>query len=133
MIYVSFQITEDLKVSYVYHLNKKNKFFLERIKPYPIPVREFPNADAICDIIKIDVEQFKTASKSHNINAFIDINMDFHDTTLMFEDLFLYYNVDSATFSKIKGNLDEIHAIIKSAKEAATRLYFKKEPDNLEE
>lgn len=131
MIYVSFEITKDIKVSYVYHLNKKNKFFLERIKPYPIPVREFESADAICDIIQIDVDQFRDAARSHNINDFIEINTTFHNTTLIFEDLFLYYNVDAATFSKIKENLCNIHTIIKQAKESSKRIYFKKDPDNL--
>lgn len=133
MIYVAFEISDDLKVSYVYHLNKKNRFFLERTRPYPIPVREFDTADAICDIIKIDVEQFKKASKSHKIKDFIDINSDFHATTLMFEDLFLYYNVDSDTVDCIKRNLESIHELIKGAKESANRVYFKKDPDNLSE
>jgi hypothetical protein len=133
MVYVAFVITENLKVSYVYHLNKKNRFFLERTRPYPMPVREFETADAICDIIKIDVEQFRNAAKSHNIKDFIGINTDFHATTLMFEDLFLYYNVDAKTFLGIKEHLAQIHSLIKDGKESSSRVYFKKEPDNLGE
>nr|HPJ24259.1 hypothetical protein [Bacillota bacterium] len=52
MVYVSFDITEDVKVSYVYNINKKNKYFLERIRPYPLPVRVFDSAEDICNIIK---------------------------------------------------------------------------------
>ena len=132
MVYVTFDLSEDIKVAYVYNLNRKNKFFLERIKPYPMPVREFDTPDAICEIIKIDVEQFKTASKSHNIRQFIDINMEFHNMLLTFEDLFLYYNVKSETFKDIKGHLDAIHNTILNAKESVDRVYFKKDPDNLD-
>jgi len=132
MVYVGFEVAKDLKVSYLYHLNKKNKFFLERIRPYPVPVREFDSPDAICDIIKIDVEQFKIAHHSHNIKSFVDINIDFHDTTLKFEDLFLYYNVEEDTFTKIKDHLNEIHNLIRDAKRSASRVFFEKEPENLE-
>ncbi|MGE0003535.1 MAG: hypothetical protein AB7S88_03640, partial [Candidatus Izemoplasmatales bacterium] len=65
MVYVSFDITPEIKVSYVYNINKKNRYYLERIKPYPIAVKEFETADDICNIIKIDVEQFKNAVCSH--------------------------------------------------------------------
>jgi hypothetical protein len=132
MVYVTFDISEDIQVAYVYNLNRKNKFFLERIKPYPMPVRSFDTPDAICEIIKIDVEQFKTACKSHNIRQFIDINMEFHNMLLTFEDLFLYYNVKSNTFKDIKNHLDAIHQTILDAKESIDRVYFKKDPDNLD-
>ncbi len=133
LFYVEFQVSEQLEVAYVYHLNKHNKFFLERTKPYPIPVREFDSADAICDIIKIDVEQFKNAANSHHLEKFIDINSEFHNMILTFEDLFLYYNVDHATFERIQQDIDDIHKRINDAKESASRVYFGKEPDYLED
>ncbi|MBN2877991.1 MAG: hypothetical protein JXL85_10125 [Bacilli bacterium] len=133
LVYVQFDINEFVQVAYVYHLNKHNKFFLERTKPYPIPVREFDNADAICDIIKIDVEQFKNAAQSHNIREFIGINTEFHKMILTFEDLFLYYNVDHATVERIQKDIDDIHNRIKDAKESASRVYFGKEPDYLDD
>ena len=132
MVYVTFDIEQNIQLAYVYNLNRKNKFFLERIKPYPMPVREFNTPDAICEIIKIDVEQFRNAIKSHQIRKFIDINLEFHKLLLTFEDLFLYYNIKTETFAEIKGHLDAIHKTIHSAKESDDRVYFKKEPDNLD-
>lgn len=131
LVYVSFDITEDIKVSYVYNINKKNKYFLERIKPYPISVKEFETAEDICNIIKIDVEQFRNAVKSHNIYEFIKINCNLHNTILTFEDLFLYYNIDSHTFDEIKDHVSGINDIIQNAKKTSKRVYFGKEPDNL--
>jgi len=75
MVYVSFDINDEIKVSYVYNINKKNRYFLERIRPYPISVKEFETAEDICNIIKIDVEQFRNAVKSHNIHDFIVLIM----------------------------------------------------------
>ncbi len=132
MVYVTFDISKDIQLAYVYNLNRKNKFFLERIKPYPMPVKAFNTPDAICEIIKIDVEQFKNAMKSHHICKFIDLNLEFHKMLLTFEDLFLYYNVKAETFEEIKDHLDAIRKTIYDAKESIDRVYFKKNPDNLE-
>ncbi len=133
MVYVSFDITEDFTVSYVYNINRHNKYFLERIEPYPIDLEEFDSTDDIVNIIKIDVEQFKTAVKSHNIKDFVKINQDFHNTILAFEDLFLYYNLPTKYVSKIKGNIEAINDIIKKASHESKRVYFGKEPGHLEE
>ncbi|MDD3478722.1 MAG: hypothetical protein PHP32_07585 [Candidatus Izemoplasmatales bacterium] len=131
MVYVSFEITPEIKVSYVYNINKKNRYYLERIKPYPIAVKEFESADDICNIIKIDVEQFKNAVCSHNIQDFIQINADLHDTILQFEDLFLYYNVDHDSVDEIKNLLAEMRKTIKKALAKDERVYFGKEPEHL--
>lgn len=133
LVYVAFDITNEVKVSYVYNINKKNRYFLERIKPYPIAVKEFNTAEDIINIIKIDVEQFKNAAKSHNIQDFIQTNYDFHNVILTFEDLFLYYNVDRETFTDIKQHINEIYQTINKAKIKSPRVYFGKNPDHLSE
>jgi len=131
MIYVVFKFNQDIEVEYVYNINKKNKYFLERIKPYPIPIKEFDTADDIVAIIAIDIDQFKNAVKSHKICDFININKNFHKTMMSFEDLFLYYNVPTKYVSKIKENIKEIDAIIKEATTESVRVFFDKEPENL--
>ncbi len=133
MVYVSFDINEDIKVSYVYNINKKNKYFLERIKPYPLPVREFESAEDICNVIRIDIEQFKNAAHSKNIYEFIKTNKDFHKILLQFEDLFLYYNIEPETFTQLKADIDDVFKTIKTAKDKASRVFFEKDPDNLDE
>jgi len=133
MVYVSFDITEDFTVSYVYNINKHNKYFLERIKPYPIDLKEFDSTDDVVNIIKIDVEQFRTAVKSHKIHDFIKINRDFHDIILSFEDLFLYYNIGEQCVEKLLVNVKEIKQTIKDARIPSTRVYFGKEPEHLDD
>jgi len=131
MVYVSFDITEDVTVSYVYNINKKNKYFLERIRPYPLPVKTYDSAEDICNIIKIDIDQFKQAAHSHNIQEFIKTNKAFHDIILKFKDLFLYYNISPEVFVQLKKDIDDIQQTIDKATGTATRVYFGKEPDNL--
>lgn len=52
MCYVKFTPGE-IKLSYVYNINKKGNYFLERIMPYPVPIREFDDESDVIRIIKI--------------------------------------------------------------------------------
>ncbi len=130
MCFVKFDVG-GLKVSYAYNINKKGKYFLERIQPYPLPVKEFEREEALVDIIEVDLEQFKNAVKSHNIDCFIEISRKLHSLLNKFEDLFLYYNVPEEENKIISAKLDEVESEIEKTKQAAERLYYKKEPDNL--
>ena len=44
--YVRFHIGE-FKLSYVYNINRSNRYFLERLKPYPLPLKEYENEDDV--------------------------------------------------------------------------------------
>lgn len=130
MCYVSFDIS-GFRLEYVYNINDKGNYFLERIKPYPLPLREFDGREAMVDIIEIDVEQFRNVIKSHNINEFIEISRMMNLTIRKFEDLFLYFNVPKETTESISQKLTDIQFEIDKAARTANRLYFKKEPEHL--
>ena len=131
LIYVKFVLSNDVEVAYVYNINKHNKYFLERLKPYKLPIREFDSAADVIEIIKIDVEQFKNACNSHKIKSFISINKDLHHTIKSFEDLFLYYNIPTDCVSKLENSLKDIKEAIKKASTESNRIFFDKEPENL--
>jgi hypothetical protein len=130
MCYVKFMV-ESIPVEYVYSINKKNKYFLERIKPYPLPQRAFENEGDIVAIIEIDIKQFKNAVKSKNIDNFVRINKELNYTAKKFEDLFLYYNVPSFETEKIMKKIEEINEIIINTKKTSERVFFDKEPEYL--
>lgn len=130
MCYVKFEL-ENLELVYVYNINKKGKYFLERMKPYPLPIKEYNCESDVIDIIKIDLEQFKNASNSKNIDEFININSELNKTIKQFEDLFLYYNVPKFEADIILDKILEIQEQIKETKNTSDRLYFKKNPDNI--
>lgn len=130
LCYVDFDIS-GFKLQYVYNVNKKGNYFLERIKPYPLALKEFETEQDIVDIIGIDVDQFKNAIKSHNASTFIDIARQLNFTLKKFEDLFLYYNVSAENVAETLTKLNELSTEIDRMKEQSERIYFKKEPDNL--
>lgn len=129
-VYVQFEL-DGLQLEYVYNLNSKGKYFLERIKPYPLPLNLCEAETDIVDIIEIDVEQFSKAVKSHNIDSFIEINLKLNELLKKFEDLFLYYNVPSEEFAIIHSKLEEVRKEIEYTKNNSKRLYYRKDPNNL--
>jgi len=130
LCYISFDLS-GFKVSYVYNVNKKNRYFLERIKPYPLPLREFDSEDDVIEIIDIDLSQFKNAIKSHNIEEFINIARKLDSVFHKFEDLFLYYNLPEAEVKRLSDEILEFDRDIDRIKETSERICFDKEPEYL--
>ena len=130
LCYISFDLS-GFKVSYVYNVNKKNRYFLERIKPYPLPLREFDSEDDVIEIIDIDLSQFKNAIKSHNIEEFINIARKLDNVFHKFEDLFLYYNLPEAEVKRLSDEILEFDRDIDRIKETSERICFDKEPEYL--
>lgn len=130
LCYVKFKIN-DIEVAYVYNINKKNEYFLERIKPYPLPLKAFKTEENVVDTIKIDIEQFKNLTNSSNINEFIAFLKEMKLAVNKFEDLILYYNVCQDDIKAFKTLLESLNKKIDITKEDSERLYFKKNPDYL--
>jgi hypothetical protein len=131
MVYVKFSLENNLEVAYIYHINKNNKYFLERIKPYPLPIREFDTPNDVIDMIKLDHEQFKNAVHSSNIYSFIQLNKDLHKTMMSLEDLFLYYNVSNQLLKDTQEKIKQIEESILDAAVEEKRIFFDKDPENL--
>jgi len=130
LCYIRFDVS-GFKIEYVYNVNTKGKYFLERIKPYPLAMKEFDREEDVIQIIEIDLSQFKSAIKSHNINSFIDISRKLNKTLKKFEDLFLYYNVPTEEVDSLMSNLNQFDSNIEEIKSKSKRLFFEKDPDNL--
>jgi len=147
MIYVEFKLENDLEIAYVYHINKKGKYFLERIKPYPLPEKELETPEDVIELIRIDHDQFANVVKSHlrhiqqkcddtdapssNLQAFIDVNQRLHQTMKKLEDLFLYFHLPRGAISPIEEDIDNIEQKITNLVKKCERIWFEKDPDNL--
>lgn len=132
MSLVKFNI-EGTNITYIYHLNEDNSFFLERIKPYAMPVGDYQSEEEVVDVIKVDTEQFRNAMRSHNFSKFIEIDYNIAKMVRLFEDLYLYYNIKKEDLEILDNEIHLLLDIIKKIKAGSERVYFKKEPDVLSE
>lgn len=130
LCYVDFDIS-GFTLQYVYNINKKGNYFLERIKPYPLPLKEFESENDVVEIISIDLEQFKNAIRSHHSSEFVDTGRAINAVLKKFEDLYLYYNISSEHLGELTTHLKDLENIISKVKDESERLYFKKDPDHL--
>lgn len=130
MCYVRFKL-DSMDVDYVYNINRNGRYFLERINPYPLPIREYENESDIIKVIAIDIRQFMNAINSKNFDTFTSINKELHMTIKAFEDLFLYYNVPSMKAEAIMEKIKEIQKEIDVTQRDSERIFFDKDPDYL--
>lgn len=133
MFYVKFVLNDNIKLSYIYHLNPDNTYFLERIKPYSMAIGEYDNEEDIVDTIRVDLEQFKNAMNSKNFVNFIEIDNKIAKLVRIFEDLYLYYNIESEDLDKLKDGVYNVLEIIKDIQSHSERVYYKKDPDILKD
>lgn len=131
MCYVKFE-EAGIQIEYAYSVNTTGKYYLERIKPYPLPLREFTHEAKLIEIIEIDMDQFRNAIRTLNsIGPFVDTSKAFHRIFQRFEDLYLYYDVPEEILTEVHGKLEEIDGLIKATAKSAKRIYHRKEPDTL--
>ena len=133
MFYVKFILNDNVKLSYIYHLNPDNTYFLERIKPYSMAIGEYDNEEDIVDTIRVDLEQFKNAMNSKNFVSFIEIDNKISKLVRIFEDLYLYYNIESSDLDTLEDGVYKVLEIIKDIQSRSERVYYKKDPDILKD
>lgn len=115
LYFVTFDIS-DCEVSYTYNINAKNKYFLQRIKPYPIPEGIFSNEGQVVEFIKRDLIKFENAHHSHNFSKFVEVTQMIQTTTKEMETFFLNYNVDKECLDQLLEDLEMIQRTIRNAK-----------------
>ena len=122
LYFMTFKLSDDVEISYSYNINTKNKYFLQRIKPYPIPQGVFSDEYEIVSFIKKDLQKFSTAMNSSNFNLFLDIARKVNNITSMAEHLFLNYNVNVNQLLRINTELDDILKEIEFAKNTSKEI-----------
>lgn len=132
MFYVIFTLG-DYEITYMYHLEPDNTFSLERLKPYFVNIGKYDKEENIVNAIKIDIEQFKNAMKSKNFENFIEIDDHLSQLVRIFEDLYLYYNVEEKEIKELNAGVNALLKLIKDITSRCDRVYFKKDPDVLKE
>ena len=122
LYFIEFDIEKDLKVTYTYNINSKNKFYLQRIKPYPIPEGVFEKEHEIVKFIESDIKKFRNAKNSKNFQLFLRITKDVNAIYADMERLFLNYNVDKVDLVKLKKEFNDIEEFFISTREKSNKI-----------
>ena len=125
MYQVEFKLTDELTVSYVYNITHKAKYYLQRIKPYPISRMKFADAREIVAYITRDVRKFANAANSSNFNNFITVTSKVASLTDRIEELFLNYNVDGEDLLRFDKELEDLFDTADSIRRNARELELK--------
>lgn len=126
--FIKFMI-DGIEVSYAYNINKKDKYYLQRIKPYHMSAGVFDNVTDVVDSIKTDVEQFKNAVKSGNFEDFLKLNSNIIEAARNFENLFLNYNVDKKYIEEFMNDINTFKMKVSKCVEESERVFFTKAPE----
>lgn len=121
LYFITFKLG-DTEISYTYNINTKNKYFLQRIKPYPIPEGIFSDEEQVVEFIKRDLKKLKNAEHSNNFSQFIEVTNMISATSKEIELFFLNYNVDKECLEKLSKELAAIRGIIHDAKERSNHI-----------
>jgi hypothetical protein len=111
LFYVKF-IIGAVEIFYVFNVNAKNQYYLQRILPYPVGAGAFASPDLVIDYIREDIKKFKNASQSSRFNDFITISSKLHTIVHDFEELFLNHNVSPAQMEAIEKSILELSEIL---------------------
>lgn len=127
LYFVKFELDNHMEVSYAYNINAKDKYFLQRVKPYPIPEGLFSDEEQVVEFIKRDIEKFKNAQRSSNFEHFVELVQTMNQVSKDMESLFLNYNVEKVDLDKLVKEFKEIQKTIKESKEHSTHVVLTEE------
>lgn len=109
---VEFDINEKCIVSYIFTITKEDKFYLQRLRPYPLWEEKYTSVDKIIKFIEKDIAKFKNAANSNNFDKFIEIAQSSVFISKYLEDLFLNYNIDREMLDNLETGIKEIMEMI---------------------
>ena len=122
LYYVTFTFEDGEEVSYVYNINAKRQYFLQRIKPYPLPEGVFSDEGQVVEFIKRDMKKFTNARNSSNFPQFLELTNTMNLMTKDMESFFLNYNVDKKYIMKLVEDLQDIRKTIEASKRASEHI-----------
>ena len=122
LCYVNFDISGFI-IQYVYNINQKGNYFLERTKPYPLALQEYGSEKDVVKVIREDIDKFKNALKCHHIDSFITIAREINATYRIFEETFLNYNIPGNKVEKIHKKIQALALEIEIINENAEKIF----------
>ena len=115
MYKVEFKLSDELTVTYVFDVTKHDKYYIQRIAPYPISHGDFASAEEVIEFVRRDITKFRNAMQSHNFPKFLDTANSMVMFTHAIELLFLERNIPESDMDtlrqSIENSLDKVREI----------------------
>lgn len=127
LYFVKFELDDHLEVSYAYNINAKDKYFLQRVKPYPIPEGLFSDEEQVVAFIQRDLQKFKNAQHSRNFKSFVELGRTMNQVSKDMESLFLNYNVEKVDIDRLIKEFKLIQKTIQESKDHSTHVMLTEE------
>lgn len=126
LCYVNFDIS-GFVLQYVYNINHRGNYFLERTKPYPLAMQEIDSEKNVVRLIRADVEKFRNALHCHHIDLFITIARQMNETFTNFENTYLNYNLPLEKVEGLMTKLQDIDKDLAELRETSEKLFKEEE------
>lgn len=109
---VKFVISKNLKLVYIYEIEKNDGIYLQRVKPYPLMIGKLYSPDDVIDFIERDVEKFRDAFESENFPKLIVLANQANSLERKFEKMFLNESLRSEKIKKLEKAIEEVERIV---------------------
>ena len=111
ILYIAkFELSNDLCVTYVFNVTKRDKYYLQRVSPYPIS-----HGDK-------DIRKFRNAHNSHNFPKFLETTDAMVRLSHAVELLFLERNISAEDLDSLAARLDAAVDTIKEIREHSPKI-----------
>lgn len=123
ILYIAkFDLADDLCVTYVFNVTKRDKYYLQRVAPYPISYGDFEGAGEVVEFIRRDIRKFRNAMQSHNFPKFLETANDMGRLSHAVELLFLERNVSAEDMDALRRSLAASVETIRAIRERSPKV-----------
>ncbi len=105
---VNFDLGDGFIVSYVFNITRKDKFFLQRMRPYAMVKGMYADQKEIIEFIKDDITRFKMAIQLNDADKYINLAERIGNLYERMEHIFLHHKVDDTTFDRLNAEFGEL-------------------------
>ena len=116
---VDFDLEGAGKLTYVFTITNEHRYYLQRVRPYPMVQGRFAGVEEIVSFIARDARAFQAARQSKNYQNFVDSTRDALALAGDLEQLFLAHNVSPKDLSALREEFSRLRALIHSMGDAS--------------
>lgn len=106
---VTFEISENVDVIYLYEVTDDGVMYLQRLDPDPINYGRMHDAPEAIKNIAYDLQNFKRAVENDMYDEFINMTTNLNELQQRLEELFLMYNPNREEMDAIYDAMKELH------------------------